>query len=155
MDPVRCVTGAGDRGKDEGGGAEEFHISLLSYLNISVRETTNSIIELKTDIYNPTESVGLFRNAGSVSSLSPLPGDEVDVMSKSRVVFGKLLGRRVLPRVLRFGRVSVHHAAEIQENAQKQGEGCGPRLQYHNHLLEKKKYHRSTHFIRSLVLSGS
>lgn len=49
--------------------------------------------------------------------VSPLPGDEVDVMSESGVVFGQLLRRRVLSGVLRFGRIGVHHGAEIQEDA--------------------------------------
>lgn len=74
-----------------------------------------------------------------LSSPWPLPGDEVDVMSESRVVFGELLGRRVLSGILRFGRIGVHHGAEIQENAQEQGEDDGPRLQYDTHLLKKKK----------------
>lgn len=71
------------------------------------------------------------------SSRSPLPGDEVDVMSESRVIFRQLLGRRVLSGILRFGRIGVHHGAEIQENAQEQGEDRGPRLHYHTHLFER------------------
>lgn len=72
-----------------------------------------------------------------LSSRSPLPGDQVDVMSESRVVFGELLGRRVLSGVLRFGRIGVHHGDEIQEDAQEQGEDDGPGLQHDTHLLER------------------
>lgn len=75
------------------------------------------------------------RGSSALVFLLPLPGDEVDVVSESRVVFGELFGRRVLSGVLRFGWIGVHHGAEIQEDTQEQGEDGGPRLQYQAHLL--------------------
>lgn len=59
-------------------------------------------------------------------SVSPLPSDEVDVMSESSVVFGELLRCSVLAGVLWFGRIGVHHGAEIQQDAQEHGEDHDP-----------------------------
>lgn len=72
--------------------------------------------------------------AGCKCVHSPLPGDQVDVVSQGGVVFGQLFGGSVLTGVFGFGGVGVGQRSQADQHAQHHGHQHRPRLQHHGHL---------------------